>query len=584
MSESQTYQWDSSLLFADEERWKDAYERYENLIAELSLDESVVAKADSLLAALETRDELYLLDSRLYHYALCQSWIDVTDQTAQGRVRRVKRLTARRDAALDELEAIVRNAGEEQIGKLLEDTPPLQQYEQYLDDIFRRGQYALEPEVEEAISELSEPLDAPSRILQTIDDLSFEPPSLTGPDGETRQLTQITYRSELSHPDREYRRRVYETYRDALFRHHDVVARTYLEHVRSHVTRSNLRGYDSLLAMETDDLLPEAVIDEFVTGVRNRDAFQRRYERIRGNLGVGSLRPWDLRAPLSDTTPEIPYEEATDLVLDAVAPLGEAYQQRLETFLSEPRVDVYPSETKRDVPAVAFGAEGSEAFVYLNYEADLESLYFFIHELGHVMHYLHARDNQPRVHQRLAWEVGEIPSFLNEILLLNHLCTETEISSDAALDVFLRKLPLPAAARGVAFVRRIEEVIAAEEDIGAEQLDQYHRELQSAFHDQVTFTDDDGLLWMAHNLDRDPYHPYLYLVGSVGALAASRRLRTGELTTDAYLSFLGAGDSAYPLALLDELGFRMDPDVLGSESGVIADAAREYERLLGKIA
>lgn len=576
MGENEAYQWDSSLLFETDERWEAAYDRYETRVSSLSFDETVVDDPDSLLAALETRDELYLLDSRLYHYALCQSWTDVTDETAQNRTQRVKRLTARRDAALEELEAAITETGRASIEELVDDEPALERYTHFFDDIFRRSQYALEPAVEAAVAALTESLDAPSRILQTIDDRSFEPPTVTGPDGEPRELTQVAYRGELTDPDREYRRRVYEAYRDALCQHRAVVTRTYIEHVRSQVSRANIQGYESALAREVDDLIPAAVIDGLVDGIRERRAFQGRYERLRKQIGVDSLRPWDLRAPLADTTPEIPYDEARDLVVEALAPLGEAYQRRLEQFLSEPRVDVYPAETKRDVPAVAFGAEGAEAFVYLNYEADLESLYFFVHELGHAMHYLHAREAQPRVHQRLPWEVSEIPSFLNEILLVNHLWHETELSNAAVLDTFLRKLPLPTAARGVAFVRRVEADIRDEADIDADRLDQHHRELQSAFHDPVSFSADDGPLWMGHNLDRDPYHPYLYLLGSVGALAASRRLRKGSLATEEYRSFLRAGDSAYPMDLLDSIGIAFDGDALD-------DATAEYDRLLGAI-
>lgn len=571
-----TDHWDPSLLFGDDSEWEAGYDRYERRVSELSFDATTATDADSLLAALETRDELYLLDSRLYHYALCQSFSDVTDERAQNRVQRVKRLTARRDAAFEEIEDALREGGRDRIEKLLDAEPALERYSQYLDDVFRRGQYALDPATEETLAELSETLEAPSRVLQTVDDRSFEPPTVTRPDGDSRELTRVGYRAEMTHSNREYRRRVYEAYRDALCRHRAVVTRTYLEHVRSHVARASVRGYESALAMALDDLIPATAIDGLIEGVKERDGFQSRYERLREQIGVESLRPWDLRAPLADDSPEIPYETATELVVEALAPLGETYQRRLEQFLAGPRVDSSPSETKRDVPAVAFGSEGSAAFVFLNYEADLESLYFFVHELGHVMHYLSAKEAQPRVHQRISWEVSEIPSFLNETLLVDYLVTETDLPNAAVLDAFLRKLPLPAAARGVAFVRRLESDISAEADIDADRLDSHHRELQSAFHEPVEFSAEDGPLWMAHSLDRDPYHPYLYLLGSLGALATSRRLRTGRLSTDDYRSFLRAGDSAYPMDLLDCIGIAFDGET-------VDDAAVEYDRLLGPL-
>lgn len=572
------YRWDLSPLFADDDAWQAAYERYERRVSELSFDDADVESADALLAALETREELYLLDGRLWYYALCRSWTDVTDETAKGRLRRVRQLTDRRDGAFEELETALRQAGRESVEQLLAEQPALRRYEQYIDDIFRQGEYALDPTVEAAVAELSENLDAPSRILRAVDDRQFEPPTVTTPDGERRELTSINYRTELAHADREYRRQVYETYRDALVANREVVTQAYLEHVRSHVARADLRGYDSALAMAVDDLVPTGVIDTVVEGVRDHDAFQFRYECLRERRDIDELRPWDVRAPLTDAEPEIPYDEATELVVDAVEPLGQEYQTRLEQFLDGDHVDVYLTPDKLDAhPALACGSEGTEAFVLLNYRADLESLYFFAHELGHAMHYRQAREAQPRVHQRLSWEGSELPSFLNETLLTHHLIEETEISDAAVLDAFVRKLPLPAAARGVAFVRRVENASRNDEDLTAGDLDRLHREEQAAFLDSISFEEEDGALWLEHNLERDPYHPYLYLLGSTCALATARRLLDGTLAAETYLAFLRAGDSEYPMDLLEGL----DLDV--GTGGVVETAAEEYGRLVERI-
>jgi oligoendopeptidase F len=571
------YRWDLSVLFEDDD-WQAAYERYEERVSDLSFDERDVETADALLDALERRDELYLLDGRLWYYALCQSWQDVTDETPKGRLRRVRRLTDRRNGAFEELEAALRRAGRENVEDLLTEQPALRRYEQYLDDVFRRGEYTLDSAGEAAVAELAENLDAPSRILRTVDDRQFEPPTVTTPGGDERRLTSINYRTELAHPDREYRREVYDRYREALVANREVVTQSYLEHVRSHVARADLRGYDSALSMAVDDLVPAAVIDTLVDGVRDHDGFQRRYERLGDRRGIAQLRPWDLRAPLTDEEPEIPYEEATKLVVEAVEPLGAAYQTRLERFLDDRRVDVYPAPDKLDShPAFACGSEGTEAFVFLNYKADLESLYFFVHELGHIMHYLLARDTQPRVHQRLSWEISELPSFLNEVLLTHYLVDETDLPDAAVLDAFVRKLPLPTAARGVAFVRRVEAAVRNDEDLTAADLDRFHREEQAAFLDPVSFEKEDGALWMGHNLERDPYHPYLYLLGSTCALATAKQLLDGRLDTEMYRSVLRAGDSEYPMALLEKLD-------LDAGSGVVVEtAAEEYERLVERI-
>lgn len=572
------YRWDLSVLFPDDDAWEESYERYERRVSELSFDASDVESAESLLHALELRDELRHLDARLYYYTLGRSWEDVTDETAQGRLRRVQQLTDRRDSEFDRLETEIRAQGRPYIESLFTELPELNRYEQYLDDVFRQGEYALDPDVEAAVATLSESLDAPKRILEAMENRQFDPPTVTSPAGESRKLTRVAYRKEIQHPDREYRRRVYEAYRDALIENREIVTQSYLEHFRSKIARADLRGYDSAFTMAVDDLLPTGLIDTLVDGVRAHDGFGKRYERLRDRQEQDELRPWDMKAPLTEHDPEIPYDRATDLVVEALEPLGEDYQQRLEAFLTKRRVDVYPTDTKLDShPAMACGADGTDAFVFLNYEDDLESLYFFIHELGHKMHYLQARDAQPRVHQRLPLKICELPSFLHEILLVQHLLANTDISNAAVLDSFLRKFPLPAAALGVSFVRDVEQALRAEHDVTPDDLEAMHLAANRAFREPISLEQADGTLWMNYLLSRDPYHPYLYLIGSTSALATARKLRNGTLSPEQYLDFQRAGDSQYPLELLEMLG-------LAVGSGAVVDTAgEEFERLIEQI-
>lgn len=570
------HRWDPSLLFESDDEWERACDEYEERVDALSFSAAVAENADALAAALQRRDDLLALGSRLHVYAVCHAWTDVTDEAARARVRRVERLGDERDAALQELESALRDAGRDRVDALFAERSDLAAYEHYVDDVFRRGAYALDPAVEAAVGDLAEGLDAPARTLRTISDRAFEPPTVTGPGGGEVRLTGAERVDALTHPDHDYRRRVYEAYRDALREHREVAAQAYADHVRSHAARARVRGYESPLAASLDGLIPPDAARALVEHLReHRGPFARRYERLRDRTDVDELRPWDLRAPLSDAdSPEIPYDEAVEIVVDAVAPLGDDYQARLAEFLDGRQVDVYPAQHKRDVRGVVFGENGVEPFVLLNYESNLESLYLLAHELGHAMHYLLARAAQPTPYQRLSWHVGELPSFLHEVLLTDHLLDSDRVASEAALDVALGRLSPLAPARGAAFTHRVVDAVDGGDELAADDVDARHRETGRAFFDPVTYAAEDGHRWLTLNLDRDPFHAYWYLLGRTGALAAAERLRTGDLAAATYREFLRAGDSAYPTDLLATLG-------LDLESAAVADDAGEaYGRLL----
>jgi oligoendopeptidase F len=573
------YRWDVSALFESDREWERAFERYEERVNRLSFDERVADDPDALARALERRDDLQALGSRLGVYAECRAWADVTDETARARVRRVERVGDRRDAAFRAFESALRAAGRDCVEALVGEHPDLAPYEHYLDDVFRRAAYALDPAAEAAVADLGESLDASARTLRAVADRAFEPPTVTPPDGDEVRLTKAARFEALAHPDRAYRRRAYEAYRDALREHREVVAQAYVDHVRSHAARARVRGYESPLAASMDGLVPPSALRSLVEGVReHREAFCERYVRLRDRIGVTVLRPWDRRAPLADGDgPEIPYDEATGVVLEAVAPLGDGYRDSLAEFLDARRVDVYPTERKRDVPAVMFGTNGASAFVHLNYAADLESLYLFAHELAHVMHYRLARAAQPPTYRRLSWHVGEVPSFVHELLLTDHLLASDRVADAAVLDVALRRLSPLAEARGAAFTRRVLADVEADADLAADDIDDYHRETGNAFFEGVAFRDGDGHGWLNLNLDRDPFHAHWYLLGRTCALAVAGRLRRGDLDAETYRGFLRAGDSAYPMDLLATLG-------LDLESGsVVETAAGEYGRLVDAV-
>lgn len=180
----------------------------------------------------------------------------------------------------------------------------------------------------------------------------------------------------------------------------------------------------------------------------------------------------------------------------------------------------------------------------MKYDGSLRSLYLFTHELGHAMNRVLASERQQPVDQGCPKHTGEVPSFVHETLLVDHLA---EVWDDAdalhAQSVFLDKLPLYRAARGAGFVHDLHEAVADGADPGPDSLDERHREAVSQFTSPVTPGDDVGMGWQEIDLTREPYHAYLYAVGAVGALSAVRALREGSLTAAKYREMLGRGRS-----------------------------------------
>lgn len=75
-------------------------------------------------------------------------------------------------------------------------------------------------------------------------------------------------------------------------------------------------------------------------------------------LGVDELHFYDIYAPMvSDITMKIPYEEAKDIALKALAPLGEEYLSKVKEGFESGWVDVYENTGKR-TGAFSWGTYG----------------------------------------------------------------------------------------------------------------------------------------------------------------------------------------------------------------------------------
>ncbi|PSP78968.1 hypothetical protein BRC81_05695 [Halobacteriales archaeon QS_1_68_20] len=554
------YRWDLGRLFESPEDWDAEYDAVAGRVETLADRADALAESDldgeALAAALSLRDELNRRRDVLWLCARLHVLQDTTDEDWRGRLSRYHSLKAEVDEAASAIEPAVQAAGRERVESLVASHDDLAQYDHLLDDVLRRADHTRSPGVERVLSQLQPSVEAPRRFLRTLKNRDFDPPTVETPDGEQRTVTAQTRERLLAHPDRAFRRRVYEAYDEALARNRHAHAQGFVDHLRSHARRAAVRNYDDALAMALGGTLPREVYDALAPTVReNLDPYHRRFDLLADHDGIENVRPWDVQRPLVDgERPEIPYDEAADLILAAVEPLSEAYQRRVRRILEADRVDVYETEHKQtEMKGASFAVPGGGPFVHLNYHDDLESLFLFAHELGHAVHQSLAAEAQPTVYGELPDHLGEIPSYCHETLLVEHLLATRGPAFRAHLvDAWLSHLSLFRAARWLTFVESVYDLLDDGEEPGADRLDDLYGEVEAEFRPVAP----DGparRAWMRQALGRRPFAGYLYVLGISGGIAVARRLREGDLDPDAYRDFLSAGTSEYPVDLLARL-------------------------------
>jgi oligoendopeptidase F len=303
-------------------------------------------------------------------------------------------------------------------------------------------------------------------------------------------------------------------------------------------------------------------------------------------LGVDRLQSHDLYMSLTgDQGPDVEYEQAREWVIEAVAPLGEEYQERLAEGLDSRWVDVYENRGKRS-GAFSSGTYDTQPYIMMNYQDDISSMYTLAHELGHSMHSELAGDAQPWHDASYEIFVAEIASTVNETLLTHHLLDTVEDDElrTHVLDEYLERFrsTLFRQTMFATFEQEIHERVEAGDALTPDAFDEIYGDLKGDYYAPAELTGGIEREWQRIPHFYYDFYVYQYATGiSAAAAIVERVLDEGDEAAADYREMLKAGGSEYPLDVVELAGIDMaSPDPIESAVGVYDEYLDEIAALL----
>jgi oligoendopeptidase F len=564
------YTWDLSAIFDSSDEWDTERETVQARLEALrDAEGSVLEDGESLRTALEGYESVVRRTQRLRQYAQLKRNEDTTDPVHEERLGALHRLETEVTKATDAIRREIGAADSDEVRALVEATPSLDPYRRFLEDVFRMAPHARSPAVEKVLADFAELAQSPGRVYTILTNNDIDAAPVEHPDGGTAEVTSVNYRNHLRHPDRSFRRRVYEALHDAHAGVEHAIARLYADKVRAHVAIADGRNFDSVREMAFNKPsypdtglridLPTEVHDTMLTAVSDRlDPLHAHLDRRREALGVDALRGWDLDVPVVDAPdPVVGYDEGRERVIEALEPLGEAYQDRLATFLEDRRIDCFETRRKQAIQGYAVSAYDTGPYLLMNYQSDLRSLSIAAHELGHAMHAEHLREANRPVYATGPRPIEEVPSYVNEFLLARHLMD----AGDGALRQHAHERLVEQIAGGLygaamhsRFAHETYSVVENGGELTLDAIESSYVDLLSGFRAPMTVGDLERRSWLLAGHARLPYHSYQYVLGVTAALNVVDRLLTGEMAPDAYREFLRAGGHVRSVEALRDLG------------------------------
>ena len=466
-------------------------------------------------------------------------------------------------------------------------------YAHYLDSLFKRQAHIRSAEVEEILGQLSDVFRTASSTHSVLADadLTFAPAIPAGDNADPLPVAQGTMGALITHPDREVRRTSFESYADAYLAHKNSMANALSAGIKQDVFNMRVRGYNSSLeASLTPNHIPVQVFHNTIdTFCRHLPTWHRYWRLRRQVLGYDQLHVYDIKAPLTATRPAVPYADAVRWIVAGMKPLGHDYVAALERGLRHERwVDVYPNQGKRS-GAFSTGVKGTHPFILMSYSDDVFSLSTLAHELGHSMHSYLAWQNQPFIYSRYTLFVAEVASNFNQAMVRDFLL-RTQQDPDFQIALLEEAMSnyhryffiMPTLAR---FELAIHEQVERGQALTAESMMTLMTDLfREGYGDEMAVDADRvGITWAQFPTHLySNFYVYQYTTGIAGANALARRVLAGEPgAVEAYLAFLRAGNSLYPLDALRLAGVDMtSPEPVEAAFGVLASYVDRLEALL----
>ena len=585
------YKWNTEDIYKDWNEWQKDVEKMKELMKEIPQYENKIENSrEEFVKLIHLEEKLSRILEKVYLYPYMLKDLDSTDQLVSQKLQEIEFLYAQFSVATSWISPKILKIPKETLEKWIDENDEIKDHKFNLMELYRLKAHVLDKDKEKLLSHFSQYMGAVNDIYDELSTSDIKWNEIVLSTGEKVLVTNGVYSKILDgNKNQDDRRKAFE----ALYSSYDINKNTYSAIYKGILQRdaagTKAKNYNSTVekALEPNNI-PVKVYENLINSAKENSGPLKKYVEFRKKqLGLDSYHYYDNQIKLVDYTREFSYEEAKEIVLKSVEPLGEDYTQNLEKAIGEGWLDVYETPNKRS-GAYSLNIYDVHPYMLLNYNGTMDAVFTLAHELGHTLHSMYSTKYQPYATNDYTIFVAEVASTFNERLLLDYMLKNTNDHKE--------KIALIEEAIGnIMGTYYIQALFAAYEyeahklteegnpitpDVLSEIMTKLFAEY---FGDSLVMDELQKIIWARiPHFFNSPYYVYQYAT----SFAASSRLyekvtnekyspEEREEARKKYIELLKSGGNNYPIEQLKLAGVNLE------EKENFEAVAHEMTRLIG---
>ena len=361
------YKWKIDLMYSSQESIDKDISKIKSYINEIKEYKGKLSQSkENMYEALNIYEKASQLLQNLYVYTHMKQHEDTRINENQAMATKTDMLSTELSTASSYMVPEIIAIDESKLKEYLEDEK-LSFYKKYIEEILREKPHTLSEKEEEILAAVSDLTSVPENAYDMLSYADMDFPKIENEDGEMVKLTHSNFSTFLKSKNNKVRKNAF----DAMYKTYDKYKNTFASMlyggIKSEIFYSKTRKYESALyaSLFQDDISFD-VYNNLIKAVdENLDTLNRYVDIKKKFLGLEDIHMYDLYVPLTENFDmKIPYEEAQEIVLNALKPLGEEYLGLIKRAFEENWIDVYENEGKQG-GAYSWGSYDSHPYILM---------------------------------------------------------------------------------------------------------------------------------------------------------------------------------------------------------------------------